>query len=108
MVKGTTLLLLCAVVLHANAFEKNCLVCHEKDFKFSIMMKRYTLRHSSEAEIKKAIFKYLKKPTRKDSVLPSGYLNQFGIKEKSDLNDVVLRDMIDIYYQEYNIKSKIY
>lgn len=73
-----------------------------------MMMKKYTLKYSSEDKIKESLFEYLKNPTRESSVLPFGYINRFGIKERTSLDDETLSDMIDIYYKEFNIKSKIY
>jgi hypothetical protein len=108
MVKKTALLILFCTLLSASEFDKNCLSCHEGDFKFHIIMKKYTLKYSSEKRIKEAIYKYLKEPTAERSILPSEYIKRFGIKERSDLDDETLRQMIDIYYQEYNLPSKLY
>jgi len=108
MVKSALLILVLFSFLNASEFEENCLDCHTNDFKFNMMMKKYTLKYSSEKRIRKAIFEYLKNPTQDKSVLPSGYINRFGIKEKTELDDKTLRDMIDIYYKQFNLKSKIY
>lgn len=94
--------------LCATEFETNCLTCHMQEFKFKMFMKKYTIKYSSEKRIKKAIFKYLKNPEYQTSVLPFGYLRRFGIKEKTNLADKDLKDMINIYYNKYNIKSRIY
>lgn len=97
-----------SALLFADDFEKNCLVCHGDDFKFNIIMKKYTLKYSSEKKIKKAMFYYLKEPKEQNSILPYEYIKKFGIKEKSPLSEEELKKMIDIYYQKYNLKSKIY
>ena len=108
MVKFFILTILCIVTLSASSYEDNCLECHSSEFRFSMFMQKYTIKYSSEKRIKEAIYSYLKNPTMENSVLPFGYLNRFGIKEKSQLDDKVLRDMINIYYEKYNMKSKIY
>ena len=108
MVKQITIISLLLTMLNASDFDNDCLSCHNNDFKFNMMMKKYTQKYSSEKKIKKAIFEYLKNPLKEKSVLPFGYINRFGIKEKTDLDDEALSDMIDIYYDKYNIKSKIY
>ena len=95
-------------ILNGSEFEKNCLSCHTNEFQFQMFMKKYTIKHSSEKRIKKAIFEYLKNPSYTTSLLPFGYLNRFGIKDKSNLEDKDLKDMIDIYYKNYNLKSKIF
>ena len=108
MVKIALLILMLSIFLNASAYEENCLSCHNNNFKYNMMMKKYTLKYSSEKRIKKAIFEYLQNPTYEKSVLPIGYLNRFGIKEESFLNDRVLKDMIDIYYEDFNVKAKIH
>lgn len=108
MVKILLLILFLTTLVDASSFEQNCLNCHAKDFKFAMMMKRYTQKHSSEQKIKEAIFDYLKNPSAEKSVLPFEYINKFGVKEKTTLDDVTLREMIDIYYKTFNIKDKIY
>ena len=108
MVRIALSILLVSSFLNASSFEKNCLACHGNQYKFNMMMKKYTLKYSSEEKIKEAIFEYLQNPTYDTSVLPYGYLNRFGIKEESFLDDETLMDMIDIYYKEYNLRDKIY
>jgi len=108
MVKKLLLATLLLNSLYGSSFEQNCLSCHSKDFKFAMMMKKYTQKYSSEKRIKEAIFEYLKEPSALKAILPYEYINRFGIKEKSNLDDKTLREMIDIYYEMFNIKSKIY
>jgi len=108
MVKRLLYIIIFCTALSASSFETNCLECHSNYFKFNMMMKKYTIKYSSEDAIKESIFEYLKNPTYEMSVLPFGYLNRFGIKEKTSLDDTTLRDMINIYYKEFNLKSKIY
>lgn len=108
MVKITLLALTLITSLSASNFEENCLNCHSRDFKFAMMMKKYTQKYSSEPKIKEAIFEYLKNPSADKSVLPYEYINRFGVKEKTTLDDATLREMIDVYYQMFNMKEKIY
>lgn len=108
MVKITLLTLTLVTFLSASSFEENCLNCHSRDFKFAMMMKKYTQKYSSERKIKEAIFDYLKNPSADKSVLPYEYINRFGVKEKTTLDDATLREMIDIYYKMFNIKERIY
>lgn len=108
MVKRAALLILLSAILNASEFEKNCLSCHGGDFKFHVIMKKYTLKYSSEERIKEAMFKYLKEPVAERSILPAEYINRFGVKERSTLDDKTLKRMIDIYYKEFNLPSKLY
>ena len=108
MVKILLLATLFLGVIEASSFKENCLSCHENDFKFTLIIKKYTQKYSSEKKIKEAMFEYLREPTIEKAILPYEYINRFGIKEKSTLDDKTLREMIDIYYKMFNIKSKIY
>lgn len=108
MVKVLYIFLLLASISYANSFENNCLKCHQNEFQLHMFMKKYSLKYSSERVIKKAVFDYLKNPTFKSSVLPFGFLNRFGIKNKTQLNDEELKEMINIYYLRYNIEDRIY
>ena len=108
MVKILLLITLFLGILEASTFKENCLSCHENDFKFTLIIKKYTQKYSSEKKIKEAIFEYLREPSVEKAILPYEYINRFGIKEKSELDDKTLREMIDIYYEMFNIKDKIY
>ena len=108
MVKYISIFLLLVSFLHADSFKQNCLECHSNEFQLAMFMKKYTLKYSSEKRIKKALYSYLKNPTYDASILPFGYLNRFGIKDKTTLSDAELERMLSIYYEKYNIKSKIY
>ncbi len=70
-------------------------------------MKKYTLKYSSQKRIKEAMFNYLKEPNATKSILPAEYTNKFGVKQRSSLDDETLKEMIDIYYQKYNLQSKL-
>lgn len=108
MVKILTIIFFLATILNASSFEENCLKCHANSYQFNMFMKKYTLKYSSDSKVKEAIFEYLKNPSFEKSVLPYGFLNRFGIKEASSLDTQELKSMIDIYYEKYNMKSKIY
>jgi hypothetical protein len=108
MVKKISFLMLLFLQIEAqNDFETNCMSCHGEDFKFNIIMKKYTLKYSSQKAIKNAMFTYLKNPTLETSILPLEYIKKFGIKDKSVLDDTTLKEMINVYYQKYNVASKL-
>ncbi|MBT3280279.1 MAG: hypothetical protein HOF69_07125 [Campylobacteraceae bacterium] len=70
-------------------------------------MKRYTLKYSSESKIKDAIFRYLKAPTQNRSIMPFGFIQRWGFKDESLLSDNELKNAINIYYENYNLKQYI-
>ena len=108
MVKIMLIIIFWLSILNADSFQNNCLDCHTNKFQLSMFMKKYALKFSSEKNIKKALFEYLKNPTYKKSILPFGYLNKFGIKNETILDDDELRDMVNIYYDRFNVKNRIY
>ena len=97
-------LLVLIMNLNANEFEKNCLSCHKNNKQFQMFMSKYTLKYSSERKIKQAMFDYLKEPKIDDSVMPRGFINRWGIKEKTTLEDEKLIEALDVYYENYNLK----
>ncbi len=94
-------------LLYGDSFERNCESCHFQQMQLQIFMSKYTLKYSSQDKIEKAIFKYLKNPTQETSVMPFGFLNRFGIKDKTFLKDVELQKSINEYYKRYNLKQFI-
>jgi len=95
--------------LNANnkLFEKNCSSCHFASQQLNMFIARYTLQYSSPKRIKKAIFDYLKNPKKQNSIMPRGFLNRFGVKEATTLDDSELQKSIDEYYDIYNLKKRI-
>jgi len=69
MVK-TVFILLISLSLNANIYQANCVSCH-KQLPVSIdkYFYRYLLKYSSEKDVKKAMFEYLKNPKREKSVI---------------------------------------
>ena len=91
-----------------NVFERNCLVCHEH-FPASLqrMFMSYLKVYSGEITMKAALKGYLKKPDKKLSVMSDLFIDRFGIKDKTDLNDEELEKAIDIYWNLYNVRNKL-
>jgi len=91
-----------------DIFDKECVYCHKM---LSVGLKdtffKYLLRYSSEKSVKSVMFYYLKHPAKDLSVMPKEYINIFGIKQKTDLNDTELKQAIDIYWERYKVFGKI-
>ena len=95
------------ITLWSDSFDKNCMSCHFRQIQLQIFMSKYTLKYSSQDRIEKAIFKYLKKPVKKDSIMPFGFLNRFGLKKETTLDNIELKKAISGYYKRYNLKQFI-
>lgn len=88
-----------------NTFETNCLGCHIANQQLFVFMQRYTLKYSSETNIKNAMIEFMKNPRIENSIMPRGFLDRFGVKEKTNLDEELLKEAIDEYYIKYNIKN---
>ncbi|SFV75431.1 hypothetical protein MNB_SM-3-960 [hydrothermal vent metagenome] len=100
------LFFLLQLVIFANSFESNCKKCHN-DTELRIFMAKYTLQYSSQKNIKKALYQFLKYPTSSIPLMPYHFIRQKGYKPESTLNDNELKNAIDIYYQKFNLKHFI-
>jgi len=94
-------------LLGSNEFEKNCTLCHLQDTQLKMIMSKYTLKFSSQRIIENAMFDYLKSPSRENSAMHLGFLNKFGIKEKTNLKDEELRKSIHQYNKKYSFTELI-
>ncbi|AXX92593.1 hypothetical protein CPU12_01865 [Malaciobacter molluscorum LMG 25693] len=108
MVKYIILLIICINFLNANIYEKNCISCH-KDIPVSIdkYFYRYLLKYSSEEDVKKAMFSYMKNPTKETTVMPEAFILRFKLKEPTRLSDKELKKAIDIYWEKYKVFGKL-
>jgi len=100
-------IILFSISLFANSFNTNCLSCHKNKQELKLFMAKYTLKYSSENNIKKALFRFLKSPTSNKSIMPFSYIKKVGYKDDSTLNDKELKEAIDTYYKQYKLKNFI-
>ena len=112
MVIKKLIILFCCAVLFLNAkeniYQRNCIACHKNQaVSLDKLFYRYLLKYSSEKNVKKALFDYLKKPSYFKTVMPSGYINRYGIKLPSKLSDKELKKAIDIYWDKYKVFGKL-
>ena len=95
-------------VLHADIYQSNCVNCH-KELPVSIdkYFYRYLLNYSSEKDVKREMIKYLKNPSKKQSVMAEAFINRFGVKKKTTLKDKELQIAIDSYWDIYKVFGKL-
>jgi hypothetical protein len=53
------------------------------------------------------MFKYLKSPSKKMTIMPDAFIKRFGIKRKTKLSDKKLHKALDIYWEKYKIFGKL-
>ena len=91
-----------------TVYEKNCIKCHKKlPVSIDKYFYRYLLKYSSETNVKKAMFTFLKKPDKKTTIMPEAFIKRFGIKKKSKLSDEELNEALDIYWEKYKVFGKL-
>ena len=110
MVKKVLLAIVCfgALFAKSNIYERNCVKCHSHQaVSLDKLFYRYLLKYSSERAVKKSLYDYLKHPSYFKTIMPSGYINRYGIKLPSKLSDKDLKRAIDIYWDKYKVFGKL-
>jgi hypothetical protein len=102
------LLLLLITSLNATPYESNCVECHKKlPVSIDKYFYRYLLKYSSEEDVKKKITEYLKRPSKKISVMPEAFIERFGVKKSTQLNDKELTQAVDSYWNHYKVFGRL-
>ena len=109
---GRLYLILFIILINLNAdsniYEKNCIPCHKKlPVSIDKFFFNYLLKYSSERKVKKALYNFLKKPTKKKSLASEELINQYGLMPKVVIDDNKLHKVIDIYWEKYKVFGKI-
>ena len=105
------LIFLCVLVLGvygSEGLEKNCLSCHRaQQVPSELIYRRYLMRYSTKEAMEKAIFAYVKNPTKQSSIMPLQFFLKFPMKEENSLENKVLKSMIKGYVEHFDIKKKL-
>ena len=106
---ATLLLLSCLMYgqsIDTNSLEKNCLSCHQKQqIPSSLIYKRYLMKYSTNAEMEKAMFRYLEDPKKENSIMPPQFFLKFPMRKKVDLDEETLRSHIRMYLKKFDVKQ---
>ena len=91
-----------------NIYQRNCVTCHNRiPVTIDKYFYRYLLEYSSEEDVKKAMFEYMKNPTVEKTIMAESFITRFGIKKKTTLSDDKLMEALDIYWDEYKVFDKL-
>jgi len=95
-------------VFSQDAYERNCVECH-KELPTSLqqMFKKYLLLYSGEENVKAGLKHYLLYPSKSISVMSELFIDNYGIKKKSMLNDEELTEAINIYWEKFKVFDKL-
>lgn len=91
-----------------DVYEKHCVSCH-KDLPTSLqrMFMNYLLVYGGEKNLKAGLKHYLKYPSKHISVMSDLFIENYGIKERTKLNDEVLDEVLDIYWNKFKVSGKL-
>lgn len=105
-------LILCLVLVSGvfaqDAYELHCVGCH-KELPTSLqrMFMRYLLVYSGEHNVKAGLKHYLKHPLREISVMSDLFLDNYGVKKKTNLTDNEIDKALDIYWNKFKVFNKL-
>lgn len=109
MVKNLLLIITLSLALEAKSpYEHHCVSCHEgMTITLDKFFFRYLLKYSSESDVKKALFAYMKNPKAETSILEPWLINRIGTKKRTSLSDKELQDALDEYWETYKVFGKV-
>jgi len=91
-----------------NAYELNCIPCHRyQPASLEKMFMTYLKTYSGEYSLKGSLKEFLKNPKEEKSLMSDLFIERFSVKDKTILNERELDEAIDIYWDLYNVKSKL-
>lgn len=92
----------------ADAFERYCVECH-KELPTSLqrMFMHYLLVYGGEKNVKAGLKHYLKHPIKEISVMSDLFIDNYGIKKKTNLSDSQIDEVIDIYWEKFKVLDKL-
>jgi len=89
-------------------FENKCMVCHVKQqIPSELIYRRYLMKYSTKEAMATAMMKYLRKPKKGSSIMPSQFFLKFPMKPNLGLDDEVLEKNIEAYLDWFDVKKKL-
>lgn len=105
------LVILCLLNLSAvaeNVYERECVSCHSHlPVSLQSMFMKYLLVYGGEKNLKAGLKHYLKYPSKHISVMSKLFIDNYNIKNKTNLSDEILTEAIDIYWEKFKVFNKL-
>lgn len=106
--KCVWILLLLSASYGEDVFERNCVGCHQRlPATLQEMFKRYLLVYSSETNVKAGIKHYLKYPSKDISAMSDLFIDTYGIKKKTMLNEEELDEAVNTYWEKFKVFGRL-
>jgi len=101
-------ILIISGVYSQDAYERHCVKCH-KELPTSLqrMFMNYLLVYSGEKNMKAGLKHYLQYPSKEISVMSDLFIDNYGIKKKSDLKEKEIDKALDIYWDKFKVFNKL-
>ncbi len=109
MVKSIiVLMLILSGLFSQDAYERHCVGCH-KELPTSLqrMFMNYLLVYSGEKNMKAGLKHYLQYPSKEISVMSDLFIDNYGIKKKSNLSEKEIDKALDIYWDKFKVFNKL-
>jgi hypothetical protein len=109
MVKKILIILLLGSSVQAqNIYERNCIPCHQNmPTSLQQMFMSYLAAYSGERNGKTILKYYLKHPTKSLSLMSDLFIDTYGIKKETKLNNAELDEAINIYWENFKVFDKL-
>jgi hypothetical protein len=91
-----------------NSYERNCIPCHQNlPTSLEQMFMSYLAAYSGEKSVKSILKYYLKNPNKSLSVMSDLFIDTYGIKDATKLDDDALDEAINIYWEKFKVFDKL-
>jgi len=98
----------CLVQANTKVYQRNCVPCHRyQPATLEKMFMLYLKTYSVELSFKVSLKEFLQNPTEEKSLIGNKFIEQFSVKNPTDLNETELDEAIDAYWDLYNPKDNL-
>ncbi|CAA6802846.1 MAG: Unknown protein [uncultured Sulfurovum sp.] len=92
----------------SSVYKDVCVKCHKyQPASLEKMFMVYLKTYSVELSFKVSLKEYLQNPTEKNSLIGSAFIQNFSVKNTSELNDTQIDEALDTYWDLYNPKDNL-
>ena len=103
-----TILLLTYSLFPQDAYEKNCVECHNQlPTSLQRMFMKYLLVYGGEKNMKAGLKHYLLYPSKDISVMSDLFIDNYGIKQKTTLSESEIEKALAIYWDKFKVFDKL-
>lgn len=92
----------------SDVYHDVCVKCHKyQPATLEKMFLLYLKTYSVEISFKVSLKEYLENPTEKMSLIDGSFIDNYSVKNPTDLNSTQLDEALDTYWDLYNPKDNL-